>query len=99
MTSRGLRNCSGDMNGGVPSTRPMVTVSVWLSTAREMPKSIPGITTSAGDGSGSEGSEVNSLEVFVDGSEDPVSVELPGGSVYMDGAAQVASGRRPRRTP
>ncbi|MFI8988800.1 DUF4232 domain-containing protein [Streptomyces antimycoticus] len=48
-----------------------------------------GITTSAGDGSGSEGSEVNSLEVFVDGSEDPVSVELPGGSVYIDSAAQV----------
>ncbi|MBO3673612.1 DUF4232 domain-containing protein [Streptomyces sp. NEAU-YJ-81] len=48
-----------------------------------------GITTSAGDGSGSEGSEVNSLEVFIDGSEDPVSVELPGGSVYIDSAAQV----------
>ncbi|MCG0284801.1 DUF4232 domain-containing protein [Streptomyces sp. PSAA01] len=48
-----------------------------------------GITTSAGDGSGSGGSDVNSLEVFVDGSEDPVSVELPGGSVYIDSAAQV----------
>ncbi|MGA6156554.1 DUF4232 domain-containing protein [Stenotrophomonas sp. NPDC087984] len=48
-----------------------------------------GITTSSGDGSGSEGSEVNSLEVFVDGSEDPASVELPGGSVYIDSAAQV----------
>ncbi|MGP3943464.1 MULTISPECIES: DUF4232 domain-containing protein [Streptomyces] len=48
-----------------------------------------GITTSAGDGSGSEGSDVNSLEVFIDGSEDPASVELPGGSVYIDSAAQV----------
>ncbi|MFD5384110.1 DUF4232 domain-containing protein [Streptomyces sp. NPDC056669] len=48
-----------------------------------------GITTSSGDGSGSEGSEVNSLEVFIDGSEDPASVELPGGSVYIDSAAQV----------
>ncbi|GAA1683006.1 DUF4232 domain-containing protein [Streptomyces yatensis] len=48
-----------------------------------------GITTSAGDGSGAEGSEVNSLEVFIDGSEDPTSVELPGGSVYIDSAAQV----------
>ncbi|ASQ95896.1 DUF4232 domain-containing protein [Streptomyces sp. 11-1-2] len=48
-----------------------------------------GITTSSGDGSGSEGSEVNSLEVYIDGSEDPASVELPGGSVYIDSAAQV----------
>ncbi len=48
-----------------------------------------GITTASGDGSGAEGSEVNSLEVFVDGSEDPASVELPGGSVYIDSAAQV----------
>ncbi|MBP8539801.1 DUF4232 domain-containing protein [Streptomyces sp. MK37H] len=48
-----------------------------------------GITTSAADGSGDEGGKVDSLEVFIDGSEDPKPVELPGGSVYVDSAAQV----------
>ncbi|WP_413102384.1 DUF4232 domain-containing protein [Streptomyces sp. Inha503] len=48
-----------------------------------------GITTSAADGSGYEGGEVDSLEVFIDGSEDPKPVELPGGSVYIDSAAKV----------
>ncbi|MGW4072063.1 DUF4232 domain-containing protein [Streptomyces asiaticus] len=48
-----------------------------------------GITTSAADGSGAEGGKVDSLEVFIDGSEDPKPVELPGGSVYVDSAAKV----------
>ncbi len=39
MTSRGAANCSGDMKGGVPISLP-VTVRVWLSAAREMPKSM-----------------------------------------------------------
>ncbi len=38
-TSRGACNCSGDMKGGVPMTRPVI-VSVCWSTAREMPKSM-----------------------------------------------------------
>lgn len=39
VTSRGAANCSGDMKGGVPISRP-VTVRSSLSAAREMPKSI-----------------------------------------------------------
>jgi hypothetical protein len=39
VTSRGAANCSGDMKGGVPISRP-VMVSASLSTAYEMPKSM-----------------------------------------------------------
>ncbi|QLH25381.1 DUF4232 domain-containing protein [Streptomyces sp. Rer75] len=48
-----------------------------------------GITTSSADGSGEHGREVNSLEVFIEGSEDGTNVELPGGSVYVDSGARV----------
>ncbi|MCC4318637.1 DUF4232 domain-containing protein [Streptomyces malaysiensis] len=48
-----------------------------------------GITTSAADGSGDEGSKIDSLEVFIDGNEDSAKVELPGGSVFVDSAARV----------
>ncbi|OPF82153.1 hypothetical protein VT50_0208470 [Streptomyces antioxidans] len=48
-----------------------------------------GITTSAADGSGAEGGKVDSLEVFIDGNEDPKPVALPGGSVYVDSGSQV----------
>ncbi|NIY66944.1 DUF4232 domain-containing protein [Streptomyces malaysiensis] len=48
-----------------------------------------GITTSAADGSGNEGSKIDSLEVFIDGNEDSAEVELPGGSVFVDSAARV----------
>ncbi len=38
-TERASVNCSGDMNGGVPIILP-VSVSVWFSAAREIPKSM-----------------------------------------------------------
>ncbi|MCO8306048.1 MULTISPECIES: DUF4232 domain-containing protein [Streptomyces] len=48
-----------------------------------------GITTSGADGSGAEGGTADALDVFIDGNEDPVKVELPGDSVFVDGAAKV----------
>ncbi|MFF5582947.1 DUF4232 domain-containing protein [Streptomyces hygroscopicus] len=48
-----------------------------------------GITTSGADGSGAAGGTADALDVFVDGNEDPVKVELPGDSVFVDGAAKV----------
>jgi hypothetical protein len=48
-----------------------------------------GIRTSSADGSDQNGYKVTSLEVFLDGSDDSKSVELPGGSVYLDDTAQV----------
>ncbi|MGW3568399.1 DUF4232 domain-containing protein [Streptomyces sp. NPDC000941] len=48
-----------------------------------------GIRTSSADGSGMNGYKVTSLEVFLEGSDDSKSVELPGGSVYIDNSAQV----------
>ncbi|NUS82000.1 MAG: DUF4232 domain-containing protein [Streptomyces sp.] len=48
-----------------------------------------GIRTSSADGSGQNGYKVTSLEVYLEGSDDSKSVELPGGSVYIDDTAQV----------
>ncbi|WP_086861040.1 DUF4232 domain-containing protein [Streptomyces milbemycinicus] len=48
-----------------------------------------GIRTSSADGSGQNGYKATSLEVFLEGSDDSKSVELPGGSVYIDENAQV----------
>ncbi|WP_086860271.1 DUF4232 domain-containing protein [Streptomyces milbemycinicus] len=48
-----------------------------------------GIRTSSADGSGQNGYKATSLEVFLQGSDDSKSVELPGGSVYIDDTAQV----------
>ncbi|MFD8387451.1 DUF4232 domain-containing protein [Streptomyces sp. NPDC059679] len=48
-----------------------------------------GIRTSSADGSGQNGYKATSLEVFLEGSDDSKSVELPGGSVYIDDTAQV----------
>ncbi|MEU4892065.1 DUF4232 domain-containing protein [Streptomyces sp. NPDC044780] len=48
-----------------------------------------GLTTSAADGSGAEGGTADSLDVFIDGNENPTNVELPGGSVFVDSDAQV----------
>ncbi|MES4901200.1 MULTISPECIES: DUF4232 domain-containing protein [unclassified Streptomyces] len=48
-----------------------------------------GIRTSSADGSGLNGYKATSLEVFLEGSDDSKSVELPGGSVYIDNSAQV----------
>ncbi|MFK4270191.1 DUF4232 domain-containing protein [Streptomyces milbemycinicus] len=48
-----------------------------------------GIRTSSADGSGQNGYKATSLEVFLQGSDDSKSVELPGGSVYIDETAQV----------
>ncbi|WP_238545668.1 DUF4232 domain-containing protein [Streptomyces bingchenggensis] len=47
------------------------------------------IRTSSADGSGQNGYKATSLEVFLEGSDDSKSVELPGGSVYIDENAQV----------
>ncbi|MES4907048.1 MULTISPECIES: DUF4232 domain-containing protein [unclassified Streptomyces] len=48
-----------------------------------------GIRTSSADGSGQNGYKATSLEVFLEGSDDSKTVELPGGSVYIDDTAQV----------
>ncbi|MDW6062024.1 DUF4232 domain-containing protein [Streptomyces sp. FXJ1.4098] len=48
-----------------------------------------GIRTSSADGSGQNGYKATSLEVFLEGSDDSKSVELPGGSVYIDNSAKV----------
>ncbi|MGO4748203.1 DUF4232 domain-containing protein [Streptomyces sp. 2MCAF27] len=48
-----------------------------------------GISTSSADGSGKNGHKVTSLVVYLDGSDDHKSVELPGGSVYLDDSARV----------
>ncbi|MEU5642565.1 DUF4232 domain-containing protein [Streptomyces milbemycinicus] len=48
-----------------------------------------GIRTSSADGSGTNGYKATSLEVYLQGSDDSKSVELPGGSVYIDDTAQV----------
>ena len=48
-----------------------------------------GIRTSSADGSGQNGYKATSLEVYLEGSDDSKSVELPGGSVYIDDTAQV----------
>ncbi|MEU0812532.1 DUF4232 domain-containing protein [Streptomyces sp. NPDC005970] len=48
-----------------------------------------GIRTSSADGSGQNGYKATSLEVFLEGSDDSKSVELPGGSVYIDETAKV----------
>ncbi|WP_413807636.1 DUF4232 domain-containing protein [Streptomyces sp. OE57] len=48
-----------------------------------------GITTSATDGSGDGGRNVDYLEVSIDGNEAGKSVDLPGGSVYTDNGARV----------
>ncbi|MEU8826041.1 DUF4232 domain-containing protein [Streptomyces sp. NPDC048636] len=48
-----------------------------------------GILTSSADGSGSEGTEVGKLDVFLKGSDAATTVSLPGGSVYVDSSAEV----------
>ncbi|MFD8384056.1 DUF4232 domain-containing protein [Streptomyces sp. NPDC059679] len=48
-----------------------------------------GIRTSSADGSGQNGYKATSLEVYLEGSDDSKSVELPGGSVYIDNSAKV----------
>ncbi|MEU8825830.1 DUF4232 domain-containing protein [Streptomyces sp. NPDC048636] len=48
-----------------------------------------GILTSSADGSGSNGTKVTDLSVFLKGSDAATSVSLPGGSVYIDDTAQV----------
>ncbi|WP_432584887.1 DUF4232 domain-containing protein [Streptomyces sp. HD1123-B1] len=48
-----------------------------------------GILTSSADGSGSEGTKVSELSVFLEGKDSATSVSLPGGSVYIDSSAKV----------
>ncbi|MCP9210401.1 DUF4232 domain-containing protein [Streptomyces cucumeris] len=48
-----------------------------------------GILTSSADGSGSNGTKVTDLSVYLKGSDAATSVSLPGGSVYIDDSAQV----------
>ncbi|MBL1096154.1 DUF4232 domain-containing protein [Streptomyces coffeae] len=49
-----------------------------------------GILTSSADGSGTNGTKVTKLEVYLKGSDAATSVPLPGGSVYLDDNAQVS---------
>ncbi|MBL1098443.1 DUF4232 domain-containing protein [Streptomyces coffeae] len=48
-----------------------------------------GILTSSADGSGTNGTKVTKLEVYLEGSDTATSVSLPGGSVYIDDSAKV----------
>ncbi|GAA2360117.1 DUF4232 domain-containing protein [Streptomyces cuspidosporus] len=48
-----------------------------------------GIRLSAADGSGKHGYKATSLKVYLQDSDDSKSVELPGGSLYLDSTAQV----------
>ncbi|WP_431775573.1 DUF4232 domain-containing protein [Streptomyces cucumeris] len=48
-----------------------------------------GILTSSADGSGTNGTKVTDLSVYLKGSDAATSVALPGGSVYIDDSAQV----------
>ncbi|QKV97701.1 DUF4232 domain-containing protein [Streptomyces sp. NA02950] len=48
-----------------------------------------GVLTSGADGSGTNGTKVTKLGVYLTGSDAVTSVALPGGSVYIDSRAQV----------
>ncbi|MCP9212699.1 DUF4232 domain-containing protein [Streptomyces cucumeris] len=48
-----------------------------------------GILTSSADGSGTNGTKVTELSVYLKGKDAATSVALPGGSVYIDDSAQV----------
>ncbi|MET8180286.1 DUF4232 domain-containing protein [Streptomyces sp. NPDC005336] len=49
-----------------------------------------GITTSGADGSGSDGTKVSKVTVFLSDADGSSTVDLPGGSVYIDSKAEVS---------